>query len=159
LPPEREVEFSIEFILGAGPISNAYRMAPLELAEVKQQIEELMQKQFIRLSASAWGAPVLLVKKKDGKLRLCVDYRELNKLTVKNKYPPPQINDLFDQLGEAKVFSKIDLRSGYHQITVKPKDIPKAAFQTQHDHYEYLVVPFGLTNAPVVFMDYMNRIF
>ena len=110
LPPEREVEFSIELILGARPVSKApYRMAPLELAEVKRQIEELMQKQFIRPSASPWGAPVLLVKKKDGKLRLCVDYRELNKLTVKNKYPLPRIDDLLDQLGGAKVFSKIDL--------------------------------------------------
>ena len=112
LPPEREVEFSIELIPGAGPVSKApYRMAPLELAEVKRQIEELMQKQFIRPSASPWGAPVLLVKKKDGKLRLCVDYRDLNKLTVKNKYPLPRIDDLLDQLRGAKVFSKIDLRS------------------------------------------------
>jgi hypothetical protein len=118
-----------------------------------------MQKQFIRPSASPWGAPVLLVKKKDGKLQLCVDYRELNKLTVKNKYPLPRIDDLLDQLGEAKVFSKIDLWSGYHQIRIKPKDIPKTAFWTRYSHYEYLVMPFGLTNAPTIFMDYMNRIF
>ena len=160
MPPEKEVEFSIELIPGAGPVSKVpYRMAPSELAEVKRQIEELMQKQFIRPSASAWGAPVLLVKKKDGKLRLCVDYRELNKLTVKNKYPLPRIDDLVDQLGGAKVFSKIDLRSGYHQIRIKPEDIPKTAFRTRYGHYEYLVMPFGLTNAPAIFMDYMNRIF
>ena len=160
LPPEREVEFSIELIPGAGPISKApYRMAPTELAEVKEQVEDLLQKGFIRPSASPWGAPVLLVKKKDGKYRLCVDYRELNKLTIKNKYPLPRIDDLLDQLGDAKVFSKIDLRSGYHQILIKPEDVPKTAFRTRYGHYEYLVVPFGLTNAPAVFMDYMNRIF
>jgi hypothetical protein len=102
---------------------------------------------------------VLLFKKKDGKLRLSVDYRELNKLTMKNKYPLPRIDDLLDQLGEAKIFSKIDLRSGYDQIRVKLEDIPKTAFRTRYDHYEYLVVPFGLTNEHAVFMDYMNYIF
>ena len=160
LPPEREVEFSIELISGAGPVSKAlYKMAPLELPEVKQKIEELMQKQFIRPSASPWGAPVLLVKKKDGKLRLCVVYQELNKLTVKKKYPLPRIDDLLDKLGEAKVFSKIDLRLGYHQIRIKPEDIPKTTFLTRYYHYEYLVMSFGLTNAPAIFMHYMNRIF
>jgi hypothetical protein len=134
-------------------------VASLELAEVKHQIEELMQNQVIRSSASPWGAPILLVKKKDGKLRLCVDYRELNKLTVKNKYRLPRIDDLLDQLGGAKVFSKIDLRSGYHQIRIKPEDIPKTSFRTRYGHYEYLVMPFGLTNAPAIFIDYMNRIF
>ena len=102
---------------------------------------------------------MLLVKKKDGKLRLCVDYRELNKLKVKNKYPLPRIDDLLDQLGEAKVFSKIDLRSRYHQIRIKPEDIPKIALRTRSNHYEYLMMPFGLTNAPTIFMDYMNRVF
>nr|KYP42588.1 Transposon Ty3-I Gag-Pol polyprotein [Cajanus cajan] len=126
-----------------------------ELAELKKQIEEL----FIRPSVSPWGALVLLVNKKDGSIRLCVDYRQLNKVTIKNKYPLPRIDDLMDQLVGACVFSKIDLRSGYHQIRVKFEDIPKTAFRTHYGHYEYLVMPFGVTNAPGVFIDYMNRIF
>nr|KYP66248.1 Transposon Ty3-G Gag-Pol polyprotein [Cajanus cajan] len=118
----------------------------------------------VRPSVSPWGAPVLLVKKKDGGARLCVDYRELNKLTIKNKYSLPRTNDLMDQMRGASVFSKIDLRSGYyndpyHQIKVKESDIPKTTFRTRYGHYEYVVMPFGVTNAPAVFMDYMNRIF
>nr|KYP41166.1 Transposon Ty3-I Gag-Pol polyprotein [Cajanus cajan] len=136
-----------------------YRMSPSELAELKKQLEELLEKQFIRPSVSPWGAPVLLVKKKDGSFRLCVDYRQLNKFTIKNKYPLPRIDDLMDQLRGATVFSKIDLRSGYHQIKVKAEDIQKTAFRTRYGHYEYQVMPFGVTNAPAVFMDYMNRIF
>ena len=160
LPPRREVEFSIDLIPGAGPVSIApYRMAPAELVELKKQIEELLEKQFIRPSASPWGAPVLLVKKKDGGSRLCVDYRQLNKLTIKNKYPLPRIDDLMDQLHGASVFSKIDLRSGYHQILVKAEDVQKTAFRSRYGHYEYVVMPFGVTNAPALFMDYMNRIF
>ena len=160
LPPEREVEFSIDLIPGASPISIApYRMAPVELAEVKKQVEELLERRFVRPSASPWGAPVLLVKKKDGSMRMCVDYRQLNKVTVKNKYPLPRIDDLMDQLKGAMVFSKIDLRSEYHQIRVKKEDVSKTAFRTRYGHYEYLVMPFGVTNAPAIFMDYMNRIF
>lgn len=160
LPPEREVEFSIDLVPGTGPISIApYRMSPVELGKLKEHLEELLEKQFIRSSMSPWGAPVLLVKKKDGTMRLCVDYRQLNKVTIKNRYPLPRIDDLIDQLVGACVFSKIDLRSGYHQIRVKSEDIPKIAFRTRYGHYEYLVMPFGVTNAPGVFMDYMNRIF
>nr|KYP33904.1 Retrovirus-related Pol polyprotein from transposon 17.6 [Cajanus cajan] len=160
LPPERETEFSIDLVLGTSPISIApYRMSPKELAELKKQIEELQEKQFIRPSVSPWGAPVLLVKKKDGSMRLCVDYRQLNKVTIKNKYPLTRMDDLMDQLVGACVFSKIDLRSRYYQIRVRAEDVPKTAFRTRYGHYEYLVMPFGVTNAPGVFMDYMNKIF
>jgi len=160
LPPTREIEFSIDLVSGAGLVSIApYRMAPVELVELKKQIEELLEKQFIRPSVSPWGAPVLLVKKKDGSSRLCVDYKQLNKLTIKNKYPLPRIDDLMDQLHSAAVFSKIDLRSGYHQIRVKSDDVQKTAFRSRYGHYEYVVMPFGVTNAPALFMDYMNRIF
>jgi len=124
LPPNREVKFSIDLVPGTGPVSMApYCMAPTELVELKKQIEELMEKQFIRPSTSPWRAPVLLVKKKDGSSRLCVDYRQLNKMTIKNKYPLPRIDDLMDQLHGSSVFSKIDLRSGYHQILVKADDV------------------------------------
>ena len=160
LPPIREVEFSIEVIPGTTPISMApYRMAPAELKELKTQLQELLDKGFIRPSVSPWGAPVLFVKKKDGSLRLCIDYRQLNKVTIKNRYPLPRIDDLFDQLKEARIFSKIDLRSGYHQLRIKEDDVSKSAFRTRYGHYEFLVMPFGLTNAPAAFMDLMNRVF
>ncbi|GAU10603.1 hypothetical protein TSUD_418240, partial [Trifolium subterraneum] len=160
LPPEREIEFSIDLVPGSQPISIApYRMSPLELRELKSQLEELLQKHFIRPSVSPWGAPVLLVKKKDGTMRLCIDYRQLNKVTIKNKYLLPRIDDLLDQLRGATIFSKIDLRSGYHQIRIRTFDVSKTAFKTRYGHYEFLVMPFGLTNAPAIFMDYMNIIF
>ncbi|GJT47862.1 putative nucleotidyltransferase, ribonuclease H [Tanacetum coccineum] len=152
IPPIRDVEFNIELIPGAEPISKApYRMAPIELKELKDQLQELLERGFIRPSVSPWGAPVLFVKKKDGSMRLCIDYRELNKITICNRYPL--------QLQGAKHFSKIDLRSGYHQLRVKEQDISKTAFRTRYGHYEFLVMPFGLTNAPAVFMDLMNRVF
>ena len=149
IPPVREIDFSVELVPGTAPISRApYRMAASELAELKKQLAELLDKGFIRPSASPWGAPVLFVKKKDGSLRLCIDYRQLNQVTVKNKYPLPRIDDLFDQLQGAAVFSKIDLRSGYFQLRVRPEDIPKTAFRTRYGHFEFLVKSFGLTNAP-----------
>ncbi|KAI3707060.1 hypothetical protein L6452_25248 [Arctium lappa] len=159
LPSERQVEFQIDLTLGAAPIAHTlYRLAPTEMKEMMTQLQELLEKGFIRLSSSPWGASVLFVKKKDGSMRMCIDYRELNKVTVNNKYPLPRIDDLFDQLQGAGCFSKIDLRSGYHQVRVKKEDILKTAFQTRYDHYEFLVMPFGLTNAPAVFMDLMNRV-
>ncbi|XP_063938038.1 uncharacterized protein LOC135147914 [Daucus carota subsp. sativus] len=160
LPPDREIEFAIELAPGTEPVSKApYRMAPVEMKELATQLQDLLDKGVIRPSVSPWGAPVLFVKKKDGSMRLCIDYRELNKLTIKNKYPLPRIDDLFDQLKGATCFSKIDLRTGYHQLKVKPEDIPKTAFRTRYGHYEFLVMAFGLTNAPAAFMDMMNRIF
>jgi hypothetical protein len=160
LPPLREVDFPIDLVPGAAPISRTpYRMAATELAELKRQLADLLAKGFIQPSASPWGAPVLFVKKKDGSLRLCIDYRQLNQVTVKNKYPLPRIDDLFDQLHGAAVFSKIDLRSGYYQLRVRSDDVPKTAFRTRYGHFEFLVMPFGLTNAPAAFMDLMNRVF
>ena len=160
LPPDREIEFAIELAPGTEPVSKApYRMAPVEMKELAIQLQDLLEKGIIRPSVSPWGAPVLFVRKKDGSLRLCIDYRELNKLTIKNRYPLPRIDDLFDQLKDAVHFSKIDLRSGYHQLKIKPEDIPKTAFRTRYGHYEFLVMAFGLTNAPAAFMDLMNRIF
>ena len=160
IPPDREIDFQIELAPGIEPISKApYRMAPLELKELKVQMEELVSKGFVRPSTSPWGAPVLFVKKKDGSLRLCIDYRELNKVTIRNQYPLPRIDDLFDQLQRVRVFSKIDLRSGYHQLKIRLEDVPKTAFKTWYLYYEFLVMPFGLTNAPTVFMDLMNSIF
>ncbi|GJU89223.1 putative reverse transcriptase domain-containing protein [Tanacetum coccineum] len=134
-----------------------YRLASSEMKELSDQLQELSDKGFIRPSSSPWGAPVLFVKKKDGSFRMCIDYRELNKLTVKNRYPLPRINDLFDQLQGSSVYSKIELRSGYQQLRVREEDIPKTAFKTRYGHYEFQVMPFGLTNAPAVFMDLMNR--
>ncbi|KAL0543776.1 hypothetical protein IC582_018881 [Cucumis melo] len=134
-------------------------MAPAELKELKVQLQELLDKGFIRPSVSPSGVPVLFVKKKDGSMRLCIDYRELNKVTVQNKYPLPRIDDLFDQLQGATVFSKIDLRSGYHQLRIKDSDVPKITFRSRYGHYEFIIMSFGLTNAPIVFMDLMNRVF
>ncbi|GJU03632.1 putative reverse transcriptase domain-containing protein [Tanacetum coccineum] len=157
LPPTRQVEFRIDLVPGAAPVARApYRLAPSEMKELSEQLQDLSDKGFIRPSSSPWGAPVLFVKKKDGSFRMCIDYRELNKLTVKNRYPLPRIDDLFDQLQGSSVYSKIDLRSGYHQLRVREEDILKTAFRTRYGHYEFQVMPFGLTNAPAVFMDLMN---
>ncbi|GJW73880.1 putative reverse transcriptase domain-containing protein [Tanacetum coccineum] len=159
IPPARQVEFQIDLVPGAAPVARApYRLAPSEMKELAEQLQELSDKGFIRPSSSPWGAPVLFVKKKDRSFRMCIDYRELNKLTVKNHYPLPRIDDLFDQLQGSSVYSKIDLRSGYHQLRVREEDIPKTAFRTRYGHYEFQVMPFGLTNALAVFMDLMNRV-
>jgi hypothetical protein len=160
MPPEREVEFYIDLLLGTAPIAKRpYYMAPTELAELKLQIAELQQKGYIRPSSSPWGAPVLFVTKKDGSMRMCIDYTSLNEVTIKNKYPLPRIDDLFDQLQGAKYFSKIDLRSGYHQLRIREADIPKMTFITQYGQYEFTVMPLGLTNAPAFFMNLMNKVF
>ncbi|GJV62488.1 putative reverse transcriptase domain-containing protein [Tanacetum coccineum] len=159
LPSTQQVEFQIDLIPGAAPVARApYRMAPSKMKVLSEQLQELSDKGFIRPSSSPWGAPVLFVKKKDGSFRMCIHYRDLNKLTVKNHYPLLRIDDLFDQLQGSNVYSKIDLRSGYHQLRVREGDIPKTAFRTRYGHYEFQVMPFGLTNAPAVFMDLMNRV-
>jgi hypothetical protein len=160
LPPDREVEFAIELIPGTLPIlRRPCRMPPNELAELKKQLQDLLTKGLICPSLSEWGCPALFVKKKDNTLRMCMDYRTLNAVIIKNKYSLPRIDILFDQLSKAKVFSKIDLRLGYHQIKIKPQDIPKTAFSTRYGLYEYLVMSFGLTNAHAYFMYLMNSVF
>jgi hypothetical protein len=130
-----------------------------EIVELKKQIVELQSKGFICPSSSPWGAPVLFMEKKDGTQQMCVDYRSLNEVTIKNKYPLPRIEDLFDQIKGVSVFSNIDLRSGYHQLKIRESDIPKAAFLTRYGLYEYTVMSFGLTNAPAYFMYLMNKVF
>jgi hypothetical protein len=160
MPPDRDIEFSIDLLPGTAPIAKRpYRMAPVEHEEVKKTIDELLAKGYIRRSFSPWAFPVLLLEKKDGAKRMCVNYRDLNAVTIKNKHPLPRIEDLFDQLQGACVFSKIDLRSGYHQLKIHPEDIPKTAFTCKYGLYEYTVMSFGLTNAPAFFMHLMNKVF
>ncbi|GJW03331.1 putative reverse transcriptase domain-containing protein [Tanacetum coccineum] len=155
----RQVEFRIDSVPGATSVAKSpYCLAPSKIQELSGQLQELQDKGFIQPNHSPWGAPVLFVKKKDGSFRMCIDYRELNKLTIKNPYLLPRIDDLFDQLQEACYFSKIDLRSGYHQLRVHEDDIPKTAFRTRYRHFEFTVMPFGLTNTPAVFMDLINRV-
>ncbi|WMV19296.1 hypothetical protein MTR67_012681 [Solanum verrucosum] len=153
IPPDREIDFGIDLLSDMQPIFvPPYRMAPAELKELKEQLKDLLDKGFIQPSISLWGAPVLFVRKKDGSLRMCIDYRQLNKVTIKSKYPLLRIDDLFDQHQGANYFSKIDLRLGYHQLMVRGVDIPKMAFRTRYGHYEFLVLSFGLTNPPKAFM-------
>jgi hypothetical protein len=160
MPPDRDIEFIIELIPGTGSIAQRpYRMNPAELVELKKQLDDLLSKGLIQPSSSAWRSPVLFVDKSDGSSRLCTDYRKLNDVTIKNKYPLPKIEDLFDQLTGARVFSKIDLRTGYHQLKIRATDIPKTAFTTRYGLYEYTVMSFGLTNAPAYFMNLMNKVF
>nr|ABA99101.1 retrotransposon protein, putative, Ty3-gypsy subclass [Oryza sativa Japonica Group] len=160
MPPKRDIEFRIDLVPGTTPIhKRPYRMAANELVEVKRQVDDLLQKGYIRPSSSPWGAPVIFVEKKDHTQRMCVDYRALNDVTIKNKYPLPRIDDLFDQLKGATVFSKIDLRLGYHQLRIKEEDIPKTAFTTRYGLFECTVMSFGLTNASAFFMNLMNKVF
>jgi hypothetical protein len=160
MPPDREVEFVIDLLPGTAPISKQpYMMSVEELKELNKQLTKLQEARYIRLSSSPWGAPVLFVQKKDGSQRMCVDYRSLNYVTVKNKYTLPRIEDLFDQMRGARVFSKINLRSGYHQMKIRRSDIPKTAFSTRYGLYEFTVMSFGLTNAPAYFMNLMNKVF
>ena len=159
LPPARRVDHTIELTQGAQPaFRRTYRMSPLELKEVRKQLDELLLKGWIRPSQSPYRAPILFVKKKEGTLRMSMDYRDLNKQTVKNRYPLPRTDELLDQLHGAKVFSKIDLQSGYHQVRVASQDIYKTAFGTRYGHFEFLVLPFGLTNAPATFMSFMHEV-
>ena len=160
LPPNRDVDFGIELHPGISPISmTPHRMAPVELQELRVQLHELLDKGFVRPSTSPWGTPILFAKKKGKTLRLCIDYRQLNRVTIKNRYPLPRIDDLFDQLRGERVYFKIDLRTGYNQLRVRETDIPKTAFKTRYRHFEFTVMPFGLTNTLAAFMDLMLRMF
>ena len=159
LPPKRDVVHEIKTEAGCSPPHRApYRLSPDEMAELQTQLEEYLSKGLIRPSASPYGAPVLFARKKTGGLRMCIDYRALNKITVKNRYPLPRMDDLFDRLKGAKYFTKIDLTQGYHQIRVAETDIPKTAFRTHYGHFEFMVMPFGLCNAPASFMCLMQGI-
>ena len=160
LPPTRSVDHRIELKPGSAPTNRpTHRMSPTEQDEVKKQIDQLAESGFIRPSKSPFGAPLLLVKKKDGTMRMCIDYRALNDITIKNSYPLPRIDELFDRLQGAKIFTKIDLRNGYHQIRIYSADVEKTAFRSRYGHFEFLVLPFGLTNAPATFMQLMHDIF
>ena len=159
-PPHRDVDFVIELHPGTSPIfMTPHRMAPVELQELKVQLQELLDRGFIKPSTSPWGASILFAKKKDKTLRLCIDYWQLNRVMIKNRYPLPRIDDLFDQLRGVRVYSKIDLCIGYHQLRVREAHIPKTAFKTWYGHFKFIVMPFGLTNAPTAFMDLMHRVF
>jgi hypothetical protein len=160
MPPNRDIEFVIELKFDTAPIYNTpFRMTTPELAELKEHIKELLEKRFIRPRSSPWRAPVIFVPKKNGTQRLCVDYRALNEVAIKNKYPLPRIDDLFDQLCGASMFSKIDLQSGYHQLKIRECDISKIEFVSRYGMYEFTMMSFELTNAPTYFMYIMNKVF
>ena len=160
LPLQRDVDFIIELQPRTLPISmTPHKMALVELQELKVQIQQLLDKGFIRPSTSPWGASVLFANKKDKTLRLCEDYRQLNRVTIKNQYPLPMINDLFNQLRGVHVYSKIDLHISYHQLRIREADIPKTKLRTRYEHFEFIVMPFRLMNAPAAFMDLMHMVF
>jgi hypothetical protein len=157
--PDMEVELVIDLLPGIAPISKwPYKMSVEELKELKKQLTELQEAGYIRSDSSPCGAPVLFIQKKDGSQGMCVDYRTLNDVAVKDKCPLPRIEDLFNQMRGARVFSKIDLRSGYHQMKIRPSDIPKTNFSTRYGLYEFIVMSFGPTNAPTYFMDLKNKV-
>jgi hypothetical protein len=159
MTPDREIEFFIELILGTAIFKRPYSMVANQLVVLKEQLQDLLDKGYVHPSAQPWGATIILVPKKNGMQRMCVDYHSQNEVTIKNKYPLLRIDDLFDQLEGACIFSKIDLRSGYHQLKIRASDIPKIAFITQYGLYEHTVMSFGLTNAPAYFMYLMNKVF
>jgi hypothetical protein len=160
LPPDRDIEFAIDLVPGTALIAKRpYRMTTPELMELRKQLNELEQKGYVRPSSSSWEAAALFVEKKHKSQRLCIDYRALNELTIKNKYLLPRIDDLFNQLGRVKYFSKIDLRSGYYQLKIRSEDVPKMMFMTRYGQYEYTVMSFGLINAPAYFLNLMNKVF
>ena len=160
LPPRREIDFRIDLVPNARPVVHPIRrMSPKEREELSNQTKQLLAKGLIRPSFSEWGAAVVFVPKSDGTLRLCVDYRDLNKQTMKNKYPLPRIDDLLDRLHGAQVFSKMDLATGFHQLRIAEESIPLTAFRGPDLFYEWLVMPFGLCNSPAYFVDLMNRVF
>jgi hypothetical protein len=160
MPPYREVEFVIDPLPRTAPtFKRTYMMSVEELKGLKKQLTELQEAGYIRPSSSPWGAPVMFVQKKDGSQRMCVDYRSLNDFTMKNKYLLPRMEDLFDWMRDARVFSKIELRPGYHQMKIRPSDIPKTNFSTRYGLYEFTIMSFGLTNAPAYFMDLKNKVF
>jgi hypothetical protein len=160
MPPYREVEFVIDPLPGTTPtFKRPYRRSVEELKGLKKQLTELQEAGYIRPSSSPWGAPVLFVQKKDGSQRMCVDYRPLNDVIVKNKYLLPRIEDLFDQMRCARVFSKIELRPGYHQMKIRPSDIPKTILSTRYGLYEFTIMSFGLTNTPAYFTELKNKVF
>jgi hypothetical protein len=160
LPPKRDIDFSINLMAGVAPVSKTpYRMSTLELKELQMKLQELLKKGYIHPSVSPWGSPILFVNNKYGRLRLCIDFKQLDKVTIKNKYPLSRIDGLFNQLKDARIFSKIDLRSGYHQVRIIDEYINKTSFRTRYGHYKFTMVPFGLSNAPVVFMCLTNGVF